>query len=78
MNAVGGDFDIAGLSFATMLDTSARIAVVAGRDVRRNECDKKRTEQAEARTRESNQSERIWRAGSPLFGRSADTAARAG
>ena len=32
-----GDFDIAGLSFATMLETSARIAVVAARDVRRKD-----------------------------------------
>ena len=31
------DFDIAILSFATMLETSARIAVVAARDVRRKD-----------------------------------------
>jgi hypothetical protein len=37
MNALDGDFDIAGLSFATMLDTSAKIAVVAARDVRRKD-----------------------------------------
>jgi hypothetical protein len=37
--ASDGDFDIggAGLSFATMLETSARIAVVAPRDVRRKD-----------------------------------------
>jgi hypothetical protein len=37
MIASDGDFDIAALSFATMLDTSARIAVVAARDVRRKD-----------------------------------------
>jgi hypothetical protein len=37
MNAFDGDFDIARLSFATMLDTSARMAVVAARDVRRKD-----------------------------------------
>src|SRR5213596_2962495 len=37
MYASDGDFDNADLSFATMLDTSARIAVVAARDVRRKD-----------------------------------------
>ena len=37
MNASDGDSDIDGLSFATMLDTSAMIAVVAASDVRRKD-----------------------------------------
>ena len=37
MYASPADFDIDGLSFETMLETSARIAVVAARDVRRKE-----------------------------------------
>src|SRR5207237_3008011 len=37
MNGSDGDLDIAGLSFATMLERSARIAVVAASDVRRKD-----------------------------------------
>jgi len=37
MNSLDGDFDIVGVSFATMLDTSAMIAVVAASDVRRKD-----------------------------------------
>ena len=37
MYASDADFDIAGLSFPTMLEISARIAVVAARDVRRKD-----------------------------------------